>query len=416
MLGILHLNLFFQGAVLELLAVKMVAALIMFVISISVAFILIIRKFNIALALGLALLIYSLPLLGLDAMKVLAETFTKTLLETIASLVLAMFLADLYRSTHVAESVVKSLEMLSPRIAAISIPAIIGLLPMPAGAYISATIINPLYTECRLTSQERIFLNYWFRHIWVTIWPLYQSVILASAILNMSFDTIIMHNWPIFIASILSGIIVSRTAIYRINSNCIGYRDEDLKGLVHLWPFIAIVIMSMVLRLSLPLVLAIIIVVFMIVYKPSVDIIRGSFKYSLDPTIITLIVESMIFSRTIVETGLAHQLAVHLAPYADVAVFTIPFTMVTATGFEFTFVTIAFPAILPLLTEYRIPLAFLGGYIGAMLSPAHACFVLTAKFFRSNLGSVYKRYLILAVGLTIAITAAILTICNGAAF
>jgi len=401
---------------LELLAIKMVATLILFLISIAIAFILIVRKFNIALALGLALLIYSLPLLGSDTVKVFVETFTRTLLETIASLVLAMFLADLYRSTYIADSVVKSLEMLSPRVAAISIPAIIGLLPMPAGAYISATIINPLYTECRLTSQEKTFLNYWFRHIWVTIWPLYQSIILASAILNMSFDAIILHNWPIFIASIFSGIIVSRTIIYRINSNCIGCRDRDFKGLVHLWPFMAIVIMSMVLKLSLPLTLAIIIMMLIAVYRPSMDMIKSSFRYSLDPTIITLIIESMIFSRTIVETGLAHQLAVYLAPYADIAVFMIPFIMVTATGFEFTFVTIAFPAILPLLTDYRITLAFLGGYMGAMLSPAHACFVLTAKFFRSDLGSVYRRYLILAAGLTIAIVIAIVAIINSTIF
>ncbi|MEM0153023.1 MAG: DUF401 family protein [Ignisphaera sp.] len=401
---------------MELLAIKMVATLILFLISIAIAFILIVRKFNIALALGLALLIYSLPLLGSDTVKVFVGTFTRTLLETIASLVLAMFLADLYRSTYIADSVVKSLEMLSPRVAAISIPAIIGLLPMPAGAYISATIINPLYTECRLTSQEKTFLNYWFRHIWVTIWPLYQSIILASAILNMSFDAIILHNWPIFIASIFSGIIVSRTIIYRINSNCIGCRDRDFKGLVHLWPFMAIVIMSMVLKLSLPLTLAIIIMMLIAVYRPSMDMIKSSFRYSLDPTIITLIIESMIFSRTIVETGLAHQLAVYLAPYADIAVFMIPFIMVTATGFEFTFVTIAFPAVLPLLTDYRITLAFLGGYMGAMLSPAHACFVLTAKFFRSDLGSVYRRYLILAAGLTIAIVIAIVAIINSTIF
>lgn len=401
---------------MELLAIKMVATLILFLISIAIAFILIVRKFNIALALGLALLTYSLPLLGSDTVKVFVGTLTRTLLETIASLVLAMFLADLYRSTYIADIVVKSLEMLSPRVAAISIPAIIGLLPMPAGAYISATIINPLYTECRLTSQEKTFLNYWFRHIWVTIWPLYQSIILASAILNMSFDAIILHNWSIFIASIFSGIIVSRTIIYRINSNCIGCRDRDFKGLVHLWPFMAIVIMSMVLKLSLPLTLAIIIMIFIAVYRPSMDMIKSSFRYSLDPTIITLIIESMIFSRTIVETGLAHQLAVYLAPYADIAVFMIPFIMVTATGFEFTFVTIAFPAILPLLTDYRITLAFLGGYMGAMLSPAHACFVLTAKFFRSDLGSVYRRYLILAAGLTIAIVIAIVAIINSTIF
>ncbi|MEM0005751.1 MAG: hypothetical protein QW406_02660, partial [Ignisphaera sp.] len=59
---------------MELLAIKMVATLILFLISIAIAFILIVRKFNIALALGLALLIYSLPLLGSDTVKVFVGT------------------------------------------------------------------------------------------------------------------------------------------------------------------------------------------------------------------------------------------------------------------------------------------------------------------------------------------------------
>ncbi len=383
--------------------------LIVFIFSIVAAFTLIARKLNIAIALGLALLIYTIPFLRLDIIRILVEVlFSKTLLQTITSLVLAMFLADLYRLTHVADKVVSSLESLNPRVAAISIPAIIGLLPMPAGAYISASVINPLYTKCRLDPHEKTFLNYWFRHIWVTIWPLYQSVILASAILNTSFNTIIFHNWPIFVAAIVGGAITSRSILYRINSNCIGYRDKCLRDLMHLWPFIAIVVMVMVLKLPLPLTLAITIILFIAVYRPSINIIRDSVRYSFDITIIVLVIESLIFSRVIIDTGLSYQLAEYLVSYVDISVFMIPLLMVITTGFEFTFVAIAFPSLQPLLNSYRVTLAFMGGYIGAMLSPVHACLILSAKFFKSNLKDVYSRYLILTAILTILIVIAIL--------
>lgn len=386
---------------------------VLFMFSIALAFTLIMRRLNIALALGLALLVYSLPLLGIEIIRISSEAFNAALLNTILSLILAMFLADLFRSTYIADKVVESLESLSPRTAAVSIPAIIGLLPMPAGAYISATIISPLYTECRLTPYEKTFLNYWFRHIWVTIWPLYQSIILASAILGMSFNSIIHYNWPIFIGAIAGGVIGSRTILRKVNNSCIGYRgNRDFIGLIYLWPFIAIVIMALGIGLPLPLSLAVTVTLFIAVHRPSKTMIKSGFKYSLDPTIITLIIESMIFSRVIVETGLSYHLAEHLHPYADIAVFIVPFLMVITTGFEFTFVTIAFPSILPLLTGYRITLAFLGGFTGAMLSPAHACLILSAKFFKSALGDVYRRHLIQTSALTVLIVIMLIAVLN----
>ncbi|MCX8167695.1 MAG: DUF401 family protein [Ignisphaera sp.] len=390
--------------------------LILFVTSITLAFILIIKRFNIALALGVALLIYSTPLLGLDVIEISVRTFNRTLFETVFSLMLAMFVADLYRSTYAAESVVRSLESLSPRTAAISIPAIVGLLPMPAGAYVSATIINPLYVKCRLSSDERTFLNYWFRHIWIVVWPLYQSVVLASAILNTSFYAILLHNWPIFVAAILGGGIASKPILQKINSGCIESRERNLKGLVHLWLFVVVIVTILLLKLPLPLVLFIIAILLILVYRPSVNMIKNGLRYSLDPTIIALIVESMIFSRVAAETKLAYQLAEYLVPYADIAVFLIPFLMVIVTGFEFTFVTIAFPSLLPLLTGHRATLAFLGGYAGAMLSPAHACFALSAKFFKSNLWDVYKKHLILATVISILIAVAMLMVTSSAIF
>ena len=387
--------------------VKMSLEIIVFIFSIIIAFTLVMRRINIAVAFGLALVIYLLPFLGRGIAVTILESFNRTLLDTILSLILAMFLADLYRSTYIADRVVSSLESLSPKTAAVSIPAIIGLLPMPAGAYISATIINPLYRECNLNPSEKTFLNYWFRHIWVTIWPLYQSVILASAILNMNFNRIIYYNWPIFIGSIISGLIISRAILYKINNSCIKQRDRSFKELIYLWPFIIIVFLSIVAKLPLPVSLMITVSLFIAIHRPSLNTVKNGIRYSLEPTIIILIVESLIFSRVINETGLSYQLALYLSSVADIAVFAIPFSMVITTGFEFTFVTIAFPSILPLLTSYRITLAFLGGYIGAMLSPIHACFVLSAKFFKSSLGEVY-RYLIPTAILTVLIVVALL--------
>ena len=35
-------------------------------------------------------------------------------------------------------------------------------------------------------------------------------------------------------------------------------------------------------------------------------------------------------------------------------------------------------------------LAYAGGYAGVMLSPVHLCLVLTAEYFKADLGAVYR--------------------------
>jgi hypothetical protein len=71
-----------------------------------------------------------------------------------------------------------------------------------------------------------------------------------------------------------------------------------------------------------------------------------------------------------------------------------------ATGVEFSFVTLTFPPLLNLLEGYMLALAFAGGHIGVMLSPAHSCFVLSAEHFRCEMRSVY-RYLFRAIALEV---------------
>ncbi|MCJ7611195.1 MAG: DUF401 family protein, partial [Candidatus Aminicenantes bacterium] len=45
-------------------------------------------------------------------------------------------------------------------------PAVIGLLPMFAGAMMSAPIIEEAGSRWKLTPAWKTFFNYWFRHIW----------------------------------------------------------------------------------------------------------------------------------------------------------------------------------------------------------------------------------------------------------
>ncbi|MEM0455007.1 MAG: DUF401 family protein [Nitrososphaerota archaeon] len=127
----------------------------------------------------------------------------------------------------------------------------------------------------------------------------------------------------------------------------------------------------------------------------------------MSPRIMAIIVSSLVFSQYIKESGLGEFLASNLGGAAVMAAFLVPFLIGLATGVEFTFAALAFPPLSPLLHGHLLAVAFLGGFLGVMLSPAHSCFVLSAEHFRCEMRSVYG-YLFKAVAVEIPIAAALI--------
>jgi Uncharacterized conserved protein len=304
---------------------------------------------------------------------------------------------------------VDSLGYIGSDFASITVPAVIGLLPMPAGAYISATMINPIYTNIGFNRYEKTFINYWFRHIWSSVWPLYQNIILASAILGLSYSELAARNWPIIFSSIASGLIVYH--VITRGKNKWRNKTSGLRGLVHLWPFILLAVLTLVFNIPLYLALILVTALTIILYKASKETLIKSLKHALDPSLIILITVSLMYGKSIEATGLAKTLADILESSEVLAVILIPFSITLATGFEFTFIALGFPVLREIMLTHPeyVALGFLGGYIGTMLSPAHACLVLSAKYFQAELPRVY-RYTIPVSVLTFTMTTLLLLI------
>jgi hypothetical protein len=90
----------------------------------------------------------------------------------------------------------------NPRIRLFIFPALVGLLPMPGGALFSCPMIRAVAGHMSLGENRQALINYWFRHIWETAWPLYPGYILASSLLGLSLDVICRYTFPmVFLAA-----------------------------------------------------------------------------------------------------------------------------------------------------------------------------------------------------------------------
>ncbi|MBP7264286.1 MAG: DUF401 family protein, partial [Spirochaetia bacterium] len=70
----------------------------------------------------------------------------------------------------------------SRRVALAAAPLLIGTLPMPGGAIMSAPLVDAMDPERSLGGARLSATNYWFRHNLELAWPLYPAFILTSSL------------------------------------------------------------------------------------------------------------------------------------------------------------------------------------------------------------------------------------------
>ncbi len=321
---------------------------------------------------------------------------------------LSMLLAGLLKALGVLDEMVRGASSLDCRFALTGVPALIGLMPMPGGALVSAIALREKFKEAGLTGEEATYVNYWFRHLWVPSWPLFQSIVITASVLYLDPLGVARITWPSTIGAILAGVLVSAPILAR--AQCRSQGSTLARFLASTSPLIGLAILFLAgvpLLYSLLLVVALVVLLWRPGRRESLEALRLATK----PTIHLVLLEALLFKNLILETG-ASRAIVEAASTAGVPgyvlLYLVPFLLGLAAGGENFFAATA----IPVLTGYigvgsavdsaSLALAYLGGFLGVMASPVHLCLALTLEYFEAKPGPVYK-----AVILTIAATTVI---------
>jgi uncharacterized protein len=368
------------------------------VIPLLLLFVLIIVLIRLKSPIGLALIAGAL-FLGIYNFSISGQ-FWEMLWESLISLeswklvltvALILTFANIFESAGFVRSMVTSLEsFLSPAWVTRIAPAIIGLLPMPGGAMVSAPIVRQMGEGTNTSPEQYTAANYWWRHVWETTWPLYPSIILAAAVLNVSVWDVAIINFPISLTCIASGFILKR--IGSIKRSGAKFDWQILLG--SLWPILFIVLLGLVFKIDLVLSVMFVLVVVIITRRISRPIVLDGLKQGFSLDIIALIFGVMTLMHAIEKTGVAMQFYNELLQFGIppmMVVFVVPFAVGLLTGVTSAYIGVGFPIVLPLLGTALVPqnagmlLAFAGGFMGVMASPVHLCLVLTSEYFKASL-------------------------------
>jgi uncharacterized protein len=309
----------------------------------------------------------------------------------VLTVALILTFAQIFESAGFVRSMVSSLEsFLSPSWVTRIAPAIIGLLPMPGGAMVSAPIVKEMGRGTDTTPEQYTAANYWWRHVWETTWPLYPSIILAAAVLKVSVWDVARINFPISLTCIVAGFILKRVGSPKRS----GSKPNWISLVGSLWPIVLIVILSIVFKIDLVLSVMVVLTIVIISRKIAWPLIKGGLKEGFSLDIIALIFGVMTLMSAIDKTGVAavfygELLQMHIPPL--IVVFVVPFVVGVLTGVTSAYIGVGFPIVLPLLGTAAVSqsagmlMAFAGGFMGVMSSPVHLCLVLTSDFFKASL-------------------------------
>jgi integral membrane protein (TIGR00529 family) len=338
--------------------------------------------------------------------------FSERLISLYGIIVLITFLGRILKEIGYLDKLVEASENLTggARTAAAVLPALVGLMPMPGGALLSAPLVGKVLTEDKYSPAFKTVVNYWSRHVMEFCWPVYPGLILAATLTSVPLGTMCLMQMPMTLLMIPIGIIV---LIRKIDINNRGkgrLLKPLLKILSAIWPILLAISIAAIFSTNLLYAVAISLTVLLIIERPKWANIREAGKSAISYRLPMLVFGVLSFQTMLELTGAVGsipQLSTALGLPDELVIIAVSLTAGLLTGILFALVGLAYPLLAgylyqPDINLANIFLAFISGYVGMIFSPTHFCLILTNEHFKSNLGQVYhllaKPLVILFIG------------------
>lgn len=379
----------------------------------------------------------------------------------IALIALINFFGALLKETEKLPRLMAALQSLfkDARIALAGMPALIGFLPMPGGALLSAPMVEEVAKAAprEVSPEDKSLVNYLFRHVWEYFLPVYPAILISVEIWNVGFGEIAARQLVLSFGAIAGALVfvlrpigplvvpIEEERSEAADEESSPKRAEAVSSWTHvgavlagLLPIAAMFAVWYALRALGPGTLDLIgwkpwgrvsLVVSLVAVSATLVVrarlpegwLREHVKTALPLDMFLLMLGAMMFQAVMESSGavahtdeagkivggLAWELKKLKVPLVLV-IFTLPFVAGILSGMAVFYVTVAFPILKGLiavgasLDSAATVLAFAAGYAGVMLSPVHLCILLTVEYFDARMGAVYRR-LFAPMGVMVAV-------------
>jgi len=314
-----------------------------------------------------------------------------------------------------------------PALTMAALPALIGLMPMPGGAHLSAPMVESAAGAAAVSRERLSAINYWFRHIWEHWWPLYPGVIVATSMVGGGPAEFALYQLPLGVLMAASGVIVFRGSHGDLHvagpKPPAGQVWKLLGETSTIWVILLVWgsvrgLMAWALDRAAPGTWAAaaerygplaagmavsLAWTFRLNRMGRTDLAAVLKRWSVYKLAL-VVVGVMVFWHAVRSVDAAEQIAaelVRLRVPAGIVVAVLPLVAGVVTGLAVGFVGTSFPIVLEVVRTMGegeairayVALAYGFGHLGQMLSPLHVCQIMSNEYFGVAGRKVYRRLL-----------------------
>ncbi|MCK4222691.1 DUF401 family protein [Candidatus Bathyarchaeota archaeon] len=359
------------------------------------------RRISIGVTLVSCAIVMSVLTIDLpDIVWVFAET-TRDL--TTISLVTVTFgiglLGLLYKETGMLINLSRSIgELLkNPKLVVSTLPAILGLLPVPGGALMSAPLVESAAEKLGLGNAKKTYVNMWFRHIIFPIYPMGQFIILTAALTNTQISSILIRQIPVVAVMTLAGylVVLRKSTFSNSGTRRIKLGENLKKFLLSFSPILAMILTVALLQVDVSVAAFIGIFLLILIAKPTKQMLVKTISNIAIYKVALAAYGAMLLRSVVSASGISEALGQTIAAtnIGEVVLLSvIPVVLGFLVGLPSGSVAISVPIIAGVITftPRSASLLFISAFLGYLAAPTHLCLVLTTDYFKSSLSKVYR--------------------------
>ncbi|MEM1514182.1 MAG: DUF401 family protein [Candidatus Thermoplasmatota archaeon] len=307
---------------------------------------------------------------------------------TVIALIIIIFLINLLATILQEGGAMKELlnflsQRLSYRGLVIAVPSLLGMLPVPGGALMSAPLIDKGSEKNELT-----FVNLWYRHIWFLILPISTSLVLISDLSDVSIYKLILMQFPIFLFSFF----IAFPVVKKFSNKREGKEEGNYFAII---PIFLTVSMAIVLSYFIPTYLSFLISLLVGIFLAIIISKKKELyflKKSASISLLIAIFEIMLLKNMILSVNAPEIIYSYLSNFNPVLMLaTIPFLVGAITANNLAAIGILYPLLSPFISNSKlVSLLYISSFIGYLVSPIHPCLVLTYEYFKPKFIDLYK--------------------------
>jgi integral membrane protein (TIGR00529 family) len=386
--------------------VKVMNDLIILTIVIIFLGVLIRFKVNIGIAIFLSAIILSL-LKGFSLVHILISLYNSSISYDAVNMILivtaATIFADLLKESSFLLEIVNSFSrVFRPKIFIPAFSLIIGALYMPGGALVSAPLVEEGSKDTTLVSHEKVVINFWFRHVWEPISPLFPEVVLSASLINVPLSFIIKTQWPITLSMFFAGVIFILPSVKENGfTKTVATSSDYIRLIKSTFPILLVISLVFVFRtLSVALAILVGIVYVIIIKKISLSRIFKMIRVATLLNYVFLMIAIFFLKYVSIESnlikGIYDAFVLYKIPY-QFPLFFLPFIVGLMTGISSAAIGLSYPLLLPLMQNAQgkinpahLFMAYLGVWTALSITPTHLCLSLSVDFFKAKIVDTYK--------------------------